>query len=422
MTAFLPLRGGNLVLRLCAGIALIAAASLPGLAAETPRPLLRGNTPVDWWFVFKFNSTKFSGCGPDAERTCQFGGRVQLSRYPFGQQFVSASKADGKLTQGKGCAGATDSDPLGATFGQIYNGSSNFIIWNDQFNGDPLVCGKSHDCASPWGHSKGMLAWDDSGEGLIMQVTTPSWPGAGSKRKPRKVTSGNTLGCVKKNNVKFSQHFFALKLTKPDLVTVLKALANASVATDPFNPQIARNGGPQDIRDLVEQLGQKSKSETVTKDRLSTGVTLISKPSKLHVPPWQLASALLDQESNRSATWWASPRITSTNKRTPVSCWPSDGSLKKPGASLIVRSGQWRGTEFKMISGSNHAKIGVTTSGDQHYTILSDLNQQGRLTPPKCDSSQNGRGGLFFVLDDKKLFDSMSELLDGDAVDVGDVK
>jgi hypothetical protein len=55
-----------------------------------------------------------------------------------------------------------------------------------------------------------MLAWNADGDGLIMQVTTPSWPAAGSKSSPRK-TDGNTLGCVKDNNVLVSQHFFALR-------------------------------------------------------------------------------------------------------------------------------------------------------------------------------------------------------------------
>jgi hypothetical protein len=33
---------------------------------------------------------------------------------------------------------------------------------------------------------------------------------------------------------------------------------------------------------------------------------------------------------------------------------------------------------------------------------------------PDCGKSQNGRGGLFFVLDNKALADSVSDLIDGD--------
>ena len=41
--------------------------------------------------------------------------------------------------------------------------------------------------------------------------------------------------------------FSHLKLTKDDVVKVLTALQNASVVTDPHNPQIVKNGGPADI-------------------------------------------------------------------------------------------------------------------------------------------------------------------------------
>ena len=66
---------------------------------------------------------------------------------------------------------------------------------------------------------------------MSIQVTTPSWPGIGSKKFDRK--AGNTLGCIKKpNNIQNAQHFFALKLSKEDLPKVIDALANASVVTD----------------------------------------------------------------------------------------------------------------------------------------------------------------------------------------------
>jgi hypothetical protein len=70
-----------------------------------------------------------------------------------------------------------------------------------------------------------------------MQVTTPSWPTSGSKKHPR-THDGNTLGCIDDDNVLVSQHFFALKLNKQDLIDVLRALQNASVVTDTANLQI----------------------------------------------------------------------------------------------------------------------------------------------------------------------------------------
>ena len=161
-----------------------------------------------------------------------------------------------------------------------------------------------------------MVAWNAAGEGLVLQVSTPSWPAAGSKKTPRK-SDGNTLGCVKDDDVEVSQHFFSLKLTKDDLVKVLKGLANASVVTDPANKQIVRNGGPADVQKLVKTLGVKSSSKTVTKDTLSSGVTLISKPSDLNVPPWQMVSALLGGVPLRAATWWAQPEIPDDDRIDP---------------------------------------------------------------------------------------------------------
>jgi hypothetical protein len=60
----------------------------------------------------------------------------------------------------------------------------------------------------------------------------------------------------------------------------------------------------------------------------------------------------------------------------------------------------------------------VDTLGNQgaahSYVIFGDLNQQGTLAGPRCDSSQNGRGGLFFVLDDGYLWSSVRDLLQGE--------
>lgn len=46
------------------------------------------------------------------------------------------------------------------------------------------------------------------------------------------------------NDILVSQHFFALKLTKDDVLKVLTGLENASVVTDAANPQIVKNAGP----------------------------------------------------------------------------------------------------------------------------------------------------------------------------------
>lgn len=381
-------------------------------AASVPSPLLGHKHAVDWWFVFKLNASKFPDCG-GAARACPFGGTVE--KYKVGQQYVFASSESPTLKQGVGCAGDTGSDPIGATFEQVYNGVFHYLIWNDQFYNDPQIDGCSgNSCGAPWGHSKGMLVWNDTGNGFVMQVTTPSWPASGSKKHPR-THDGNTLGCIDDDNVLVSQHFFALKLNKQDLVDVLHALQNASVVTDPANLQIVSNGGPSDVQELVSSLGKKSASDDVVEATLSSGVKLISKPSKLNVPAWQMVSATLGGVSLRTATWWANPKIPTTTGSTKVKCWSK--SLSKPGAVEIATTGEWDDKEIGLTGGAgpnfNHAKIGVSTSGSHHLAIFGDMNQQGSLSGPNCKSSQNGRGGLFYVVDNDQLSDSVAALIKG---------
>lgn len=388
---------------------------------KAPYPMLKKGHPVDWWFVFKLNSGKFPQCGGGDVRVCPFGGTVQTtpSYKNFGQQYVYASAEAAALQDGgKECAGTSTADPVGATFDEVYNGDYHYVVWNDQPYGDPAGECSGDGCSAPWGHSKGMLAWNDAGEGFVMQVSTPSWPLSGSAKFPRK-TDGNTLGCVKDNDVEVSQHFFALRLNKGDLVLVLEGLGNASVVTDPKNPQVVKNGGPPDVQQLVSGLGVKSPNTTFLTGMLSTGAELISKPSKLAVPPWQMVSAVLDGVSLRTATWWMDPNaLNSTTAETPMGCW--DNSLGKPGAVELATSGHWKGIKFGLKGGvnpdGNHAKIGVSTSGTNSYAIFGDMNQDGSIDAKNCTVSQNGRGGMFFVMTNPQLAASVSDLIAGDSV------
>ncbi len=337
----------------------------------TPSPLLKAGQPVDWWFTFKFNSKTAADCSNNVQRACTFGGTVQSSYKEWGLQYAYASSSD-------------------------------------QFYGDPIP-----NADSPAGHSKGILAWDAKGNGVVMQVSTPSWPGSGSAKFPRKL--GNTLGCIQgDNDILVSQHFFSLKLDPADVVAVLTALANASVATNLSKPQIANIGGPAPIVAAAKLLGKHSASKTPTKVTLSSGVVLISKPSELNVPPWQMVSGLLSSEPLRAATWWTKPEIPTTKSSTPVECW--DSSLGTPGAVEIATSGTWNGASIGLEGMAdpegNHAKIGIST-GTHKYAIFGDMNQQGSLNPPKCGSSQDGRGGMFFVVENDGLFNTVSALIKG---------
>jgi Deoxyribonuclease II len=395
-------------------------------AADPPVPLLSSGNggAVDWWFVFKFNATSFPGCGGKATRECIFGGEVQdYSR--FSQQFLYASSKRPALKKGNGCLGDSVRDPVGATFDQVFNGQYFYIIWNDQFYLDPRLQGCGNSCPAPWAHSKGMLAWDESGAGFVMQVSTPNWPGAGNQSAPRQ-HNGNTLGCltqikkkqtIPQNNVLYSQHFFALQLTKEALKDVLRGLENASVLTDPSKLQIVKNGGPQDVQDLVNNLGETSDSKAVKKFDLKNGVTLISKPSALNVPPWQMVSAVLDGVSLRVASWWSKNRIYTTTPSTRITCWDPEqlGDVRDLGTVEIATTGQTvDGDVLGLKGGQNHAKIARSTTRNTTYSIFGDMNQEGALLKSQdCTLSQNGRGGLFFVLEDEIFFESMKTLLKG---------
>ena len=391
-----------------------------------PTPMAGKNKPVDWLFAFKFNAGTFPGCTDDGVTPVVgskgiFGGTVDVYKSGHSQQYVFATSENPTLVKGDECLGGTLEDPLGATFGQIYNTPGYYyVLWNDQFYNNPI---KNMD--SPWGHSKGMVAWNDDGEGLVLQVSTPSWPASGCVNTPRQ-NDGNTLGCINDDDIEVSQHFFSVKLNKADLAIVLKAIANASVATDISQPSIVNNGGPADIQELVKALGKESKSKDVIISTLSTGIRIISKPSALAVPPWQMVSAQLKSVNLRVASWWASPQIYSSVKGQTPACWAP--SLGTPGAVEIATTGMWNGTKIGLQGGEgqnfNHSKIGISTDPKNPLSIFGDMNQQGAMGPnyahegQTCSSSQNGRGGTFYVVNDPALFKSLTALLKGDTAPV----
>lgn len=375
--------------------------------APPPVPLIDQTHPAVWVFAYKFNAANF----PTPPVThCLFGGSPHAPSSDKSSLYYAATWSGlGTLASGSGLIGTELTDPLGATFSEIYNGNWSYVVWNDQFDAHPSLPSCQKDCPGPWGHSKGILAWDDAGNGLVLQVSTPSWPGSGSVAQPR-AGKGNTLGCNTKNNIVFAQHFFALRLTPADTAAVLDALANASVATDPNNPQIARVGGPPELSARAMRLGHLSRSSDPTDVMLSSGIRLISKPSNLHVPPWQFLSARLQAVPLRAATWWASPRLPTTNPGRLITCWRDD--LGTPGRVEVALTGQWQAKAIGLAGSQNHAKIGVSLDPSHPYTIFGDLNQQGRLTG-NCASSQNGRGGLFFILSDPTLYASVNQLIAG---------
>lgn len=410
---------------------LLCAATCTLTAATSSISALLGNgKPVDWFFAFKLNTAFWPDCKTNANlEKCIFGGKPQDYRNGFGLQYLLASHANGKTAplQFHGDCLGSGEDPVAQTFKQVFSGKApNYVIWNDQFYGDPIpqihpACDgfTSHACPSPWGHSKGVLAWDNDGTGFIMQVSTPSWPGNGDKSHHRK-TQGNTLGCIDDDNAKVSQHFFALSLKTPsDTKAVLQALQLASVATDPKNTELMKLSphGPDDLSELAKNLGKVSKASAPSHATLARGrVQLVAKPHALAVPPWQMVSSVL-QQPVRCGTWWATPKILSSKAGEIPGCW--DSSLHAPKEVQIAVTGQWKGQVMNLTGDNspdaNHAKIGHSVGGS--LSIFGDMNQEGSYNPHDskggCSAHQCGRGGLFFAVDDTTLHTDMTSLLKG---------
>jgi hypothetical protein len=377
---------------------------------------------VDWWFAFKFNAATFPGTVKSSkDKTGLFGGSLQgyddqaKDAKKFSQAYAVASSRDPSLRLGTGSLGTTLDDPLGATFGQIYFGEDYYVLWNDQFHGSPLPT-KS----GAFGHSKGLLAWNDAGEGFVLQVSTPSWPASGNRRHPRQ-HDGNTLGYIEDDDIEVSQHFFALKINHKDLLCILGALRHAHVVTSLDHPQLVNCGGPVDVQAAVQALAEQPEGNDVTVETLSSGVQLICKPAKMAVPPWQLVSAQLRGADLRVASWWEAPTIPSTKKGAKIGCW--DASLGTPGAVEIATTGSWDSNPIGLKGGAgpdhNHAKLGVSQDAKKALCIFGDMNQQGALSGKErstgCSSSQNGRGGLFYVLKHAELWRELSGLLKGES-------
>ena len=76
-------------------------------------------------------------------------------------------------------------------------------------------------CGSPWGHSKGALAFEKDATGFLLQATTPNWP------DPSQGSSYAPLGCQLDDNTVFSQSFMGLTMGAEDFKDLAPVL-NAS--------------------------------------------------------------------------------------------------------------------------------------------------------------------------------------------------
>jgi hypothetical protein len=101
--------GGNTLAGVSCGLGTEASPT-----CQAPYPMLEKGHPVDWWFVFKFNTAKFPKCGGGVDgRACPFGG-TPGAYTSFGQQYVYASAESATLETGvPQCLGDGTDDPVG---------------------------------------------------------------------------------------------------------------------------------------------------------------------------------------------------------------------------------------------------------------------------------------------------------------------
>ena len=197
--------------------------------------------------------------------------------------------------------------------------------------------------------------------------------------------------------VAFSQHFFALKLNKADVVTVLAGAAERERRHRSGKPQIVqrRPGGRSQwsrSRRAISKERRRSHQERASRGRdpdLEAVRPGMSRPGRWFRRCWAMPG-------ERSATWWMKPWIYhQMARRGSMLGRATLGPKPGPVAIAGTGAGMSRDQPHRPL---NHAKFGTTTSADKRFSILGDLNQQGAIAPPGCDKSQNGRGGLFFVV------------------------
>src|SRR4029453_10785624 len=130
--------------------------TVPAAAASSPSPMIDQEHRAKWVFAYKFNAASFPTTATLA--SCMFGGTPKT--YPSSQHYVLADFAHSSLRDGPELIGTSTLDPVGATFAKIYAAGLNFVVWNDQFYRHPQISGCGESCGGPWGHSKGVVAWD----------------------------------------------------------------------------------------------------------------------------------------------------------------------------------------------------------------------------------------------------------------------
>ncbi len=145
---------------------------LSRVSAPAPAPLLSAGHPVDWWFTFKLNSAHLRDAALPLQEPA-FGGTPQTCCSSDSSSRLRAVRMGRCSRAAVGARETPRRDPIGATFDQVYNGTFNYVIWNDQLYDDLTIKGLHEGMRRAVGALKGMVAWNSTGDGFVMQASTP---------------------------------------------------------------------------------------------------------------------------------------------------------------------------------------------------------------------------------------------------------
>jgi len=299
-------------------------------------------------------------------------------------------------------------------------------------------------CSSPYGHSKGALAYEESGTGFFLQGTTPNWP------DPSQKSTYTPLGCQLDSNTDLSQSFLGLTLdadTFSEMAPYIEAARLCSTGTTS-----CRNGSAGHMIDF-NCTSEQTRAEdwsildtafsgTSTSDMHSStysGTTsggvdfkLIAKAEADAIPPWLLVASELGVDLGVSSWLDFNYGFASLcsgddySSATNQMCLVSDDlgiSLNENGGAVqsvenaLAASFEINGVDLawalwgEFTSIASHAKFAIASEFDNPWFVSGDENNQGWSCSTSCSGSQSGRGGLFFALNNSEVHASIYDML-----------
>ncbi|CAK62557.1 unnamed protein product (macronuclear) [Paramecium tetraurelia] len=313
-------------------------------------------TQVDWWLIFKLpadSAIPYSGfeyyyC--DSQNDCS------------GMNLMSDDLRD-------------RTSPLQRTVGQISFTSSTTmnVVWNDQPYGKSTISDRAH--------SKGILSASSSGQGFIINHSTPQFPVFDESQSniiPGMPSSANVNG----------QHYFCVTMTTSQINVVAEQYIIAQTLTQKANeistfestyPNIfaLRNNS----RNIQAQSGSKQ-----VKSKNGLSILVISK------------------NQNLVEDFYANIVAPNLKVGLVMETWGNGtGGLQEPSCSQTYQtySNIYRnhnGYKFKYTK--DHSKFGISAQSAMPYVCMADLN---RMT------TQNKRGGTTFCFLHSKIWNVINK-------------